>query len=86
MSRDFLAEFMEFSHNRHLLLQLLLQGFQPFLCNPHNHHLRTFYLITPALIMNYIDYRVKQKLKIHKKDLAKISLFEDGCCPPTIRN
>jgi len=28
--------------------------------------------------MNYIDYRVKQKLKIHKKDLAKISLFEDG--------
>ncbi|KAI8035355.1 WASH complex subunit 4 [Drosophila gunungcola] len=58
--------------------KLLLQGFQPFLCNPHNHHLKTFYLITPALIMNYIDYRVKQKLKIHKKDLTKISLFEDG--------
>ncbi|KMZ10118.1 WASH complex subunit 4 [Drosophila simulans] len=58
--------------------KLLLQGFQPFLCNPHNHHLRTFYLITPALIMNYIDYRVKQKLKIYKKDQAKISLFEDG--------
>ncbi|XP_017062331.1 WASH complex subunit 4 [Drosophila ficusphila] len=58
--------------------KLLLQGFQPFLCNPHNHHLRTFYLITPALIMNYIDYRVKQKLKIHKKDQTKISLFEDG--------
>ncbi|XP_017063807.1 WASH complex subunit 4 isoform X2 [Drosophila eugracilis] len=58
--------------------KLLLQGFQPFLCNPHNHHLRTFYLITPALIMNYIDYRVKQKLKIHKKDQNKFSLFEDG--------
>uniref|UniRef100_A0A6P4E2L4 WASH complex subunit 7 homolog isoform X1 n=1 Tax=Drosophila rhopaloa TaxID=1041015 RepID=A0A6P4E2L4_DRORH len=58
--------------------RLLLQGFQPFLCNPHNHHLKTFYLITPALIMNYIDYRVKQKLKIHKKDQSKISLFEDG--------
>ncbi|EDV46888.1 WASH complex subunit 4 [Drosophila erecta] len=58
--------------------KLLLQGFQPFLCNPHNQHLRTFYLITPALIMNYIDYRVKQKLKIYKKDQAKVSLFEDG--------
>ncbi|XP_039497730.1 WASH complex subunit 4 [Drosophila santomea] len=58
--------------------KLLLQGFQPFLCNPHNHHLRTFYLITPALIMNYIDYRVKQKMKIHKKDQTKVSLFEDG--------
>ncbi|XP_034661936.1 WASH complex subunit 4 isoform X1 [Drosophila subobscura] len=58
--------------------KLLLQGFQPFLCNPNNNHLRTFYLIAPALIMNYIDYRVKEKLKIHKKDLAKFSLFEDG--------
>ncbi|KAH8366553.1 hypothetical protein KR084_003635, partial [Drosophila pseudotakahashii] len=58
--------------------KLLLQGFQPFLCNPNNQHLRTFYLITPALIMNYIDHRVKQKLKIHKKDQTKISLFEDG--------
>ncbi|KAH8280735.1 hypothetical protein KR054_005175, partial [Drosophila jambulina] len=58
--------------------KLLVQGFKPFLCNPHNHHLKTFYLITPALIMNYIDYRVKEKLKIHQKDLSKMSLFEDG--------
>ncbi|KAH8397847.1 hypothetical protein KR222_003588, partial [Zaprionus bogoriensis] len=58
--------------------KLLMQGFQPFLCNPHNHHLRTFFLITPALIMNYIDYRVKEKLKMHKKDQARCSLFEDG--------
>ncbi|KAH8409195.1 hypothetical protein KR009_010220 [Drosophila setifemur] len=58
--------------------RLLLQGFQPFLCNPHNHHLKTFYLITPALITNYIDYRVKEKLKIHKKVQTKFSLFEDG--------
>lgn len=28
--------------------------------------------------MNYIDYRVKEKLKIHKKDQSKMSLFEDG--------
>lgn len=59
-------------------LQLLIQGFQPFLCNPHNHHLKTFFLITPALIMNYIDYRVKEKLKMYKKDQPKCSLFEDG--------
>ncbi|XP_064540775.1 WASH complex subunit 4 [Drosophila montana] len=58
--------------------KLLMQGFQPFLCNPHNHHLRTFFLITPALIMNYIDYRVKEKLKMYKKDQSKCSLFEDG--------
>ncbi|KAH8235782.1 hypothetical protein KR032_007427, partial [Drosophila birchii] len=58
--------------------KLLVQGFKPFLCNPHNHHLKTFFLITPALIMNYIDYRVKEKLKIHQKDLSKMSLFEDG--------
>lgn len=55
-----------------------MQGFQPFLCNPHNHHLKTFFLITPALIMNYIDYRVKEKLKMYKKDQLKCSLFEDG--------
>lgn len=60
------------------VLQLLIQGFQPFLCNPHNHHLKTFFLITPALIMNYIDYRVKEKLKMYKKDQSKCSLFEDG--------
>ncbi|XP_017871177.1 PREDICTED: WASH complex subunit 7 homolog [Drosophila arizonae] len=58
--------------------KLLMQGFQPFLCNPHNHHLRTFFLIAPALIMNYIDYRVKEKLKMYKKDQSKCSLFEDG--------
>ncbi|XP_034490748.1 WASH complex subunit 4 [Drosophila innubila] len=58
--------------------KLLMQGFQPFLCNPHNHHLKTFFLITPALIMNYIDYRVKEKLKMYKKDQLKCSLFEDG--------
>lgn len=60
------------------ILQLLIQGFQPFLCNPHNHHLKTFFLITPALIMNYIDNRVKEKLKMYKKDQSKCSLFEDG--------
>ncbi|KAH8255175.1 hypothetical protein KR038_011237, partial [Drosophila bunnanda] len=58
--------------------KLLVQGFKPFLCNPHNHHLKTFFLITPSLIMNYIDYRVKERLKIHQKDLSKLSLFEDG--------
>ncbi|KAH8384968.1 hypothetical protein KR093_003493 [Drosophila rubida] len=58
--------------------KLLMQGFQPFLCNPHNHHLKTFFLITPALMMNYIDYRVKEKLKMYKKDQIKCSLFEDG--------
>ncbi|XP_002067587.2 WASH complex subunit 4 [Drosophila willistoni] len=58
--------------------KLLMQGFQPFFCNPHNHHLKSFFLITPALIMNYIDYRVKEKMKIYKKDQPKCSLFEDG--------
>ncbi|XP_034118767.1 LOW QUALITY PROTEIN: WASH complex subunit 4 [Drosophila albomicans] len=58
--------------------KLLMQGFQPFLCNPHNHHLKTFFLITPALMMNYIDYRVKEKLKMYKKDQMRCSLFEDG--------
>lgn len=28
--------------------------------------------------MNYIDYRVKEKLKMYKKDQSKCSLFEDG--------
>ncbi|XP_017852011.1 WASH complex subunit 4 isoform X2 [Drosophila busckii] len=58
--------------------KLLLQGFQPFFCNPHNNHLRTFYLIAPALIINYIENRVKDKLQMHKKTQAKCVLFEDG--------
>ncbi|KAH8321131.1 hypothetical protein KR074_010591, partial [Drosophila pseudoananassae] len=58
--------------------KLLFLGFKTFLCNPNNHHLKTFYLITPAVITNYIDYRVKEKLKVHKKDQTNFSVFEDG--------
>ncbi|KAH8309961.1 hypothetical protein KR067_010377, partial [Drosophila pandora] len=58
--------------------KLLLLGFKPFLCNPNNHHLKTFYLVTPSVITNYIDYRVKEKLKVHKKDQTNFSVFEDG--------
>ncbi|KAH8303723.1 hypothetical protein KR018_008553 [Drosophila ironensis] len=58
--------------------RLLLQAFRSFLCNPHNQHLKTFYLITPAVITNYIEHRVREKLKVHKKDQTKFSLFEDG--------
>ncbi|XP_070132678.1 WASH complex subunit 4 isoform X2 [Drosophila bipectinata] len=58
--------------------KLLLLGFKPFLCNPNNHHLKTFFLITPAVITNYIEYRVKEKLKVHKKDQTNSSVFEDG--------
>lgn len=30
------------------------------------------------MITNYIDYRVKEKLKVHKKDTSNFSVFEDG--------
>ncbi|XP_030379542.1 WASH complex subunit 4 [Scaptodrosophila lebanonensis] len=58
--------------------KLLMQAFQPFFSNKNNYHLKNFFLITPSLIMNYIDHRVKEKLNIYKKDQPNCSLFEDG--------
>ncbi|KAM7347457.1 strumpellin and WASH-interacting protein [Cochliomyia hominivorax] len=58
--------------------KLLVEVFQPFFRNPHNLHLRNFFLIVPALIMNYVEYMLAVKSKINKKDRDEAVLFDDG--------
>lgn len=58
--------------------QLLVDAFQPFFRNPHNLHLRNFFLIIPPLIMNYVEYMLAVKSKINKKDREEAVLFDDG--------
>ncbi|XP_037817171.1 WASH complex subunit 4 [Lucilia sericata] len=58
--------------------KLLVEAFQPFFRNPHNLHLRNFYLIVPPLIMNYVEYMLAVKSKINKKDREEAVLFDDG--------
>lgn len=41
-------------------------------------HLRNFFLIVPALIMNYVEYMLAVKSKINKKDREEAVLFDDG--------
>uniref|UniRef100_A0A1I8PPY3 WASH complex subunit 4 n=1 Tax=Stomoxys calcitrans TaxID=35570 RepID=A0A1I8PPY3_STOCA len=58
--------------------KLLLDAFQPFFRNPHNLHLRNFFLIVPPLIMNYVENMLAVKSKINKKDRDEAVLFDDG--------
>ncbi|XP_073827838.1 strumpellin and WASH-interacting protein [Musca autumnalis] len=58
--------------------KLLVDAFQPFFRNPHNLHLRNFFLIVPPLIMNYVEYMLAVKSKINKKDREEAVLFDDG--------
>uniref|UniRef100_A0A1A9WID3 WASH complex subunit 4 n=1 Tax=Glossina brevipalpis TaxID=37001 RepID=A0A1A9WID3_9MUSC len=58
--------------------KLLIDAFQPFFRNPNNLHLKTFYLIVPALTMNYVEHMLAMKAKITKKEREEVILFDDG--------
>ncbi|XP_018798524.1 PREDICTED: WASH complex subunit 7 homolog [Bactrocera latifrons] len=58
--------------------KLLVEAFQPFFRNPHNLHLKNFFLIVPALSLNYVEYMLRVKEKINKKDRQEALLFDDG--------
>ncbi|XP_067640358.1 WASH complex subunit 4 isoform X2 [Eurosta solidaginis] len=58
--------------------KLLVAAFQPFFRNPHNLHLKNFFLIVPALTLNYVEYMLSVKEKINKKDRQHALLFDDG--------
>lgn len=60
------------------MLQLLVEAFQPFFRNPHNLHLKNFFLIVPALSLNYVEHMLSVKEKINKKDRQEAVLFDDG--------
>uniref|UniRef100_W8BNL3 WASH complex subunit 7 n=1 Tax=Ceratitis capitata TaxID=7213 RepID=W8BNL3_CERCA len=58
--------------------KLLVEAFQPFFRNPHNMHLKNFFLIVPALSLNYVEHMLSVKEKINKKDRQEAVLFDDG--------
>ncbi|XP_055844136.1 WASH complex subunit 4 [Episyrphus balteatus] len=58
--------------------KILVEAFQPFFSNPNNIHLKNVYLIIPALTLNYVEYILNAKDKIHKKDKQEAVLFDDG--------
>lgn len=57
--------------------QLLVDAFAPFFQSNKNPHLKVFYLIVPALTLNYIEYIVAAKDKMNKKIKQRGTLFTD---------
>lgn len=60
-----------------VFFQLLVDAFSPFFRNDKNPHLKLFYLIVPALTLNYIEYIVAAKERINKKSKQQGTWFTD---------
>mgnify|MGYP000610333607 CR=1 FL=1 len=43
-----------------------------------NKHLKLFYLLIPALSINYIEFVTRGKDQIHKKITTKAFIYDDG--------
>lgn len=56
---------------------MLVDAFSPFFRNDKNPHLKLFYLIVPALILNFIEYIVASKEKMNKKAKQQGTCFTD---------
>lgn len=63
--------------NIFLYFQLLVDAFSPFFRHDKNPHLKLFYLIVPALTLNYIEYIVTAKDKMNKKTKQQGTWFTD---------
>lgn len=59
------------------ILQLLVDAFASFFRNDKNPHIKLFYLIVPALIINYIEYIVAAKENMTKKSKDLGTCFTD---------
>lgn len=57
--------------------RLLVDAFSPFFRSEKNAHLRLFYLIVPALTLNYIEYIITAKEKMQKKTKQEGTWFTD---------
>lgn len=57
--------------------RLLVDAFSPFFRSEKNAHLRLFYLIVPSLTLNYIEYIITAKEKMHKKTKQEGTWFTD---------
>lgn len=57
---------------------MLVDAFSPFARYDKNPHMRVFYLIVPALILNYIEYIVAEKETVSKKSKELGCFTDDG--------
>lgn len=57
---------------------MLVAAFSSFFQNNQNPHLKLFYLIVPALILNYIEYIVAVKDSVNKKTKDFGCFTDDG--------
>lgn len=58
--------------------RLLVETFAPFFRNPKHLHLKCFYLIVPALMINYVEHMLQAKDKLNKKDKLGALFTDDG--------
>jgi WASH complex subunit 7 len=57
------------------MLQLLIDVFVQAMSSENNSHVHNFYILIPALTLNYIEHSINSKEKIFKKN--KGGMFTD---------
>lgn len=57
------------------MLQLLVDVFVQVMSSENNAHVHNFYILIPALTLNYIEHSINSKEKIYKK--SKGGMFTD---------
>lgn len=58
--------------------QLLVNTFAPFFRDPKNSHLKNFYIIVPALTINFIEHILIAKDRLNKKNKEGTVFTDDG--------
>lgn len=58
--------------------QLLVKTFTPFFQNQKNSHLKNFFILVPALTINYIEHILIAKDKLNKKNREGGLFTDDG--------
>lgn len=61
-----------------ITLQLLVEAFSTFSQIDKNPHMKLFYIIVPALILNYIEYIVAEKDNVNRKTRELGCFTDDG--------
>lgn len=56
----------------------MVNTFIPFFQSPKNSHLKYFYIIVPALTINYIEHILTSKDKLNKKNKEGALFTDDG--------
>lgn len=56
----------------------MVSVFSPVLCDAKNSHLKNFFLIVPALTVNFIEYFLGAKENISKKMRKGAAFTDDG--------